>query len=58
MPDVDAIGRGVLADHQQFARARCDQLFRLAQHRVDPPAGQLAAQLRDDAEAAGMVAAL
>ena len=58
MADVDAIGRGVLADHQQFLRARGDQLFRLAQHRIDPPAGELPAQLRDDAERAGVIAAL
>jgi len=30
---------------------------RFAQHGVDPAAGQFAAQLRDDAERAGMVAA-
>ena len=58
MADVDAVGAGVLADDQQFLRPRGDQLLRLAQHRVDPPAGELAAQLRDDAEGAGVVAAL
>ncbi len=56
--DVDAIGRGVLADHQQFLRPRLDQLFSLAQDRVGAAADQVAAQRRDDAEGAAMVAPL
>ena len=44
VPQVDAIGRGVLADHQQFLRARRDQLLGLAQDRVGAAADQVAAQ--------------
>ena len=45
VPDIDPVGRRVLADDEQLARARSDQFFRLAQHRVYPPAGELTAQL-------------
>jgi hypothetical protein len=56
--DIDPVGRGVLADDQKLACARRDQLFRLAQHSVDPAAGELSAQVRDNAEGAGVIAAL
>ena len=37
--DVDAIGRGVLRDHQQLLHAGARQLLAFAQHFVDGPAG-------------------
>ena len=43
MLDIDAIGRCVLADHQQFPGAGLDQLFRLAQDRIGPSADEVAA---------------
>ncbi|MCY1168746.1 hypothetical protein D9M73_87510 [compost metagenome] len=55
--DVDAVGGGILADHQQFLGARFDQLLRLAQDRIGAAADQIAAQARDDAEGAAVVAA-
>ncbi len=39
--NVDAVSRGVLADHQQFLRPRGDELFGLAQHRVDTAADRV-----------------
>ena len=56
--DVDAIGRGVLADDQQFLGPGGDQLLGLAQDRVGAAADEIAAHRRDDAEGAAMVAAL
>ena len=58
LADVDAVGRGVLADDQQLLRARRDQLLGLAQDRVGAAADEVAAQARDDAEGAAVVAAL
>src|SRR3546814_2578317 len=58
MARIDAIGRSVLTDDEQFLRPRRDQLFGLAQHRVDTAADQFAAQIRDDTEGTAMVAAL
>ena len=54
---VDAIGRGVLRDDQQFLDAGLDQPLGLAQHVIGRPRHQIAAQFRDDAEAAAVVAA-
>ena len=56
--DVDAIGRRVLADDQQFLGAGGDQLLGLAQDRVGAAADEVAAQMRDDAEGAAVIAAL
>ena len=56
--DIYPVGAGVLRDDEQFLRPRRDQLFRLAQHRIDPAAGELPAQGGDDAESAGVVTAL
>ena len=42
--DVDAIGAGVLADHQQLLGSRGDQLLRLAQDRVGAAADEVAAE--------------
>jgi hypothetical protein len=55
--DIDAIGGRVLADDQQFLRTRRDQLFRLAQHRIDPPRDEITPNRGDDAECAGVVTA-
>ena len=55
---IDAIGRGVLGNDQKFLDARGDQLFRLAQHVGGRPRHQIAAQFRDDAEAAAVITAL
>src|SRR3546814_18872765 len=56
--DVDALGRGILADDQQLLRPRRDELFGLAQHRVDAAADAFSAQLGDDDEGAAVVAAV
>ncbi len=55
--DVDAIGAGVLGDHQNFLDAGLDQTLGFAQHFAHRAADQLAAHRRDDAEAATVVAA-
>ena len=55
---VHAIGRCVLADDQEFTDPGIDQPLGLAQHGVSRTRGQLAAHLRNDAEAAAVVAAL
>src|SRR5690606_11114508 len=57
VPDVDAVGAGVLADDEQLARTCRDQLFGFPKHGVDSPTGKLPTQLRDDAEGAGVIAA-
>ena len=58
VPEVDAVGAGVLADDQQFPGARGDELLGLAQDRVGAAADEVAAQVRDDAEGAAVIAAL
>ena len=55
--DVHAIGRGVLADHQQFLDAAFEQRARIVQHIADRPRHQVAAHRRNDAEGAAVVAA-
>src|SRR5690606_39365799 len=50
--------RGVLGDHQQFFNPGLHQSLRLAHHLPYGPADQLATHIRDDAEAAAVVAAL
>jgi len=55
---VDAVGRRVLADHQQFLDAALEQRPCLLQHVADRAAHQVAAHRGDDAEGAAMVAAL
>jgi len=55
--EIDAIGTGVLRDHQQLLDAVTCQLFRLAQHLIDRPRNQIAAHAGNDAEAATMIAA-
>ena len=56
MPCIDAIGRCILTDDEQFLCARGDQFLCLAQHSIYPAAGQFPAQLRNDAESTGMIA--
>ena len=56
--EVKAVGAGVLADHQQLLRSAGDQFLGLAQDRVRAAADEVAADRRDDAERAAMVAAL
>ena len=56
--DVEAVGRGVLRDHQQFLDAGFDQPLGLAQHVAGRARHQIAAQFRDDAEGAAIVATL
>ena len=56
--DIDAVGRGVLGDDEQLLYPGGDESFRLAQHVRGRPRDEVAAQLRDDAEGAAIVAAL
>ena len=56
--DVDAIGGGVLRDDQKLLHPGRDQPLGLAQHVGGRPGDEVAAQLRDDAEGAAIVAAL
>ena len=56
--DVDAVGAGVLRDDEQFLDAGLGQLFGLAQHVAGRARDEVAAQRRDDAEGAAVVAAL
>jgi hypothetical protein len=55
---VDAVGAGVLRNHQQFLHALLDQVLGFAHHLADRSADEIAAHRRDDAEAAAVVAAL
>ena len=55
---VEPVGAGVLRDHQDFLDPGADQALGLGQHLLDRPAGEVAAQRGDDAEAAAVVAAL
>ena len=55
--DVDAIGARILRDDEQLLDAGFDQPLGLIEHRRRRPAHQVAAQRRDDAEGAAVVAA-
>src|SRR5690606_31680679 len=55
--DIDAVGAGVLGDHQDLLDAGLDQPLGFAEHIAHRAANQLAAHGRDDAEAAAVVAA-
>ena len=57
-PQVFAVGSGVLADQCDFAGSAGRQIFRFAHHGFKAPAAKRAAQLWNDAEGAGVVAAL
>src|SRR3546814_11729610 len=54
---VYPIGRGVLADDEQFLRPGGDQLFGLPQHRIHPAAHQIATDRGDDAKGAAVIEA-
>ncbi len=56
--DVDAVGRGVLRNHQQLLHPGLDQVLRLLQHLAHRAAHQIAAHAGDNAERTAMVAAL
>ena len=55
--DVEAVGAGVLADDQQLLDAGLHQALGLGHHVRGGAAGEVAAQLRNDAERAAVVAA-
>ena len=56
--EIFAIAGRVLADQSDLAHARLCQAFRLGNDRLKAPRAELAAQLRNDAESAGMIAPL
>ncbi len=56
--EIDAIGRGVLRNDQEFLDAGGDQPLGLAQHVGGRPRDQIAAQFRNDAKGAAIVATL
>ena len=55
---IDAVGRRILRDHQQFLDARLHQPLGLRQDFAGRPRHEIAAQFRDDAKRAAVVAAL
>ena len=55
--EVFAVAGGVLPDEGDFANALLGQLLRLGDDRLEAARAKLAAQLRNDAERAGMIAA-
>ena len=57
MFDINAVGGGVLRDHQQLFDPGIGQAFGFRQHFANRTADQIAAHGRDDAEGAAMVAA-
>ncbi len=56
--EVFAVAGGVLADEGDLADALCDEVFGFGDDGRHAAGAELAAKLRDDAEAAGVVAAL
>ena len=56
--EVFAVAGGVLADEGDLADALVDEVFRLGDHRGHAAGAEFSAELGNDAEAAGMVAAL
>ena len=57
MFNIDAVGGGVLRNHQQLFYPRVGQAFGFRQHFTNRTADEIAAHGRDDAEGAAMVAA-
>ena len=55
--DVDAVRARVLRDHEQLAHAGAHEALRFAEHVGRGAADEVAAQARDDAEAAAVIAA-
>ncbi|EPX87276.1 hypothetical protein ruthe_00674 [Rubellimicrobium thermophilum DSM 16684] len=58
MPQVNPVGRGVLADHQKFAHASRNETLGLPQDGMGRTADQPAAQVGNDAEPTLVIAAL
>ena len=56
--DVDAVGRRILRNDEKLLDPGGDQPLGLAQHVGGRPRSQVAAQLRDDAERAAIIATL
>ena len=56
--DITAVGARVLGNHQQLLDAAARERLRFAHDVIERPAAQAAAQRRDDAETATVVAAL
>ncbi len=54
---IDAIGTGVLRDHQQFLHTGLEQVLGFQHHLGNPARHEIAAHRRNDAEAAAMIAA-
>ena len=57
IPDVDAVGARVLRDDQQLSHAGFQENLRFVHHFAQRPAHQIAAQRRNDAKAAAVIAA-
>src|SRR3954467_14969670 len=55
--EVFAVAGGVLANEGELAPSRFDQALCFGDHRLEMSGTELATQLRDDAEAARMIAA-
>ncbi len=55
--EIFAVAGGVLADEGDLADAALGQAFGLGDHGLEAAGAELSAQLRDDAEGAGMIAA-
>ena len=56
--EIFAVAGGVLADERDLARAAGDEGFGFGDDGLETPGAELAAQVGNDAEAAGVVAAL
>src|ERR1700761_473410 len=56
--EVLAVAGGVLTDQRDLAYSAGDKLLRLGDHRLEAARTELATQVRDHAEGAGMIAAL
>src|SRR6202043_1314494 len=56
--EVFAVGSGVLTNQGDFASACGCEILRFAYYRFEAAATKFAAQLRNDAESAGMIATL
>ena len=54
---VFAVAGGVLADESDFLHAAGDELLRFGDHGLEAPRAELAAQVGNNAEGAGVIAA-
>ncbi len=57
MSDVDAVGRGILTDDQQFLDAGIDKSLGFADHRMRRARHEPSAHIRNDAKLALVIAA-